>query len=209
VTERRRRSVRLSAHDYTSPGAYFVTVCAHGRRCIFEAPELRLLVEEAWNQTPRHFANAATDEFVIMPNHLHGILWIAGVSAGVGARHASPLQDSADAKGPRGAVAGSLGAIVGSFKAAVSKRINASRETPRSAVWQRNYYERIIRNEDELRRVREYIRLNPVQWDFDRENPNRILDVARTSEWGWLEGAGGPGRDQPGLVPTSVVEGER
>jgi REP element-mobilizing transposase RayT len=66
-----------------------------------------------------------------------------------------------------------LGAIVGQYKSAVTKRINRIRKTPGTPVWQRNYYEHIIRNEDELRRIREYIRLNPMKWELDRENPNR------------------------------------
>ncbi len=201
VTER-RRSVRLPAYDYTSPGAYFVTVCAHGRRCIFDAPEVRHLVEERWNQTRHHFPNAATDEFVIMPNHVHGILWIVGANTAVGTQHAASLQTPSVAPG-------SLGAIVRSFKSAVTKPVNEILGTPGAPVWQRNYYERIIRNEDELRRVREYIRFNPLQWDFDRENPHRVLNAAHEREWSWLEGTGGPGRGETCLAPTPVAEGQR
>ena len=201
MTERRRRSVRLPAYDYTSPGAYFVTICAYGRRCIFDAPEVRQLIEKRWIQTPHHFPNAATDEFVIMPNHMHGIIWIVaanaavGASAGVGAQHATPLLQTPS---------GSLGAIVRSFKSAVTKCLNETLDTPGAPVWQRNYYERIIRNEDELRRVREYIRFNPLQWEFDRENPNRVLNAAHEREWGWLEGTGGPGRGAACYAPTTA-----
>jgi len=71
----------------------------------------------------------------------------------------------------------------------VTKRLNEIQGTPGAPVWQRNYYERVIRDEDELDRVREYILLNPLKWDFDRENPRQILDDAYESEWSWLEGA--------------------
>jgi len=196
----RRRSVRLAGYDYASPGAYFVTVCTYGRRCVFDAPEFRDVVEATWRGMIVHFPDAKADEFVVMPNHVHGILWIleangvgvqharqAESQSVVGARHASPLLGYAVR--PSRAAAGSLGAIIGSFKSAVTKRLNEIQGTPGAPVWQRNYYERVIRDEDELDRVREYILLNPLKWDFDRENPRQILDDAYESEWSWLEGA--------------------
>ena len=78
---RQRRSIRLPGCDYASPGAYFVTICAHGKECIFDLPELSDAVEEAWRQIPLHFPNVTTDEFIVMPNHIHGILWILTVGA--------------------------------------------------------------------------------------------------------------------------------
>ena len=108
---------------------------------------------------------------------------------GVGAQHAAPL--------PRHGVRpfvhpGSLGAIVRSFKAAATRRINEARGTPAGRVWQRNYYERVVRDERELQRVREYIRLNPSKWHFDRENPLRVVDPHYERSWAWLEGAAAP-----------------
>ena len=127
-----------------------------------------------------------------MPNHVHGIIWILGegLSArqtlprrrGVGARHASPLRAGG------GAPAGSLGAIIGSFKAAAARRMNVARGTPGARVWQRNYYERVVRDEQEVQRVREYIQLNHLKWQFDKENPDRTADSAYSREWSWLEG---------------------
>lgn len=195
----RRRSVRLAGYDYASPGAYFVTVCTYGRRCTFDVSEFRDVVEVTWRRITHHFPDARTDEFVVMPNHVHGILWIleanvvgaqhdgqAESQSRVGARHASPLRGYAVRTS--GAAAGSLGAIIGSFKSAATKRVSEILGTPGAPIWQRNYYERVIRNENELHRVREYIRLNPLQWDFDRENPYRVLNAAHEREWGWLEG---------------------
>ena len=201
MTER-RRTIRLPHYDYSSPGAYFVTICAHDGRFVFGEPEVCSLVEEVWNQIPRHFPNAATDEFVVMPNHVHGIVWVLeghGVAdqpsrvrpREVGAQHAAPLRYGARRTSRRAVQPGSLGAIVRSFKAAAARRINLARGTPGLPVWQRNYYERVVRNEGELRRIREYIQLNPVKWQFDRENARRVPDAAYDRQWGWLEGSVG------------------
>ena len=192
-----------------------MTVCCQGGLGVFGSAEMRRQVEEVWGQIPDHFPNTRTDEFVVMPNHVHGIVWIVegdGLSAGhmlrrrrgvgaqsdgqsdrrgmarqrmVGARHASPLRN--DQGRATGASAGSLGAIIGSFKAAVARRINLAKGTPGQGVWQRGYYERVVRNEDELRSVREYIRLNPLKWRFDRENPLRVADPHYEREWAWIE----------------------
>ena len=173
-----------------------MTVCSQGRRTVFGSVEMRSLLEEVWNQIPDHFPTSRTDEFVVMPNHVHGIVWIVegdGLSVGqmlrgrreVGARHASPLRD--DGGRPAGTPAGSLGAIIGSFKAAVARRVHLAKGTPGQGVWQRGYYERVVRSEDELLSVREYIRLNPLKWRFDRENPLRVADPNYEHEWAWIE----------------------
>ena len=158
-----------------------MTVCAYERQSILDAAEARAVLEDAWRQIPLHFPTCKVDEFVVMPNHVHGVIWITSedVRRNVGAQHAAPLPM---------VVPGSLGAIVRSFKAAVTKRVNEIRDTPGAPVWQRNYYERVIHSEDELRRVREYILLNPLKWDVDRENPDRVSNVAHDREWGWIEG---------------------
>jgi len=114
------------------------------------------VVQECWQQIPEHFPNVDLDCFIVMPNHIHGIIVIH--YSDVGATHASPLQKP-------GPVKQSLGAIIGSFKSACTKRINESRNTAGLPVWQRNYHERIIRNEDELHSLRDYILTNPVRWD--------------------------------------------
>ena len=153
------------------------------------------MLEETWRRIPDHFPYARTDEFVV-PNHVHGIVWILGDGQsarrmllrrrGVGAQHAAPLPGH----GVRPFVQpGSLGAIVRSFKAAAARRINQAMGTPGARIWQRNYYERVIRSEAELAGVREYIRLNPFEWQLDSENPDRTADPAYSREWSWLEGA--------------------
>ena len=131
------------------------------------------LARECWEEIPRHFPDVSLDAFMIMPNHIHGILVIGDV----GARHASPLQNpppppkTGTPVHPTGVKKGSIGAIIGSFKSAATKRINELRRTPGEPVWQRNYFEHIIRNEKSLNRIREYIAMNPEQWEFDKENP--------------------------------------
>jgi REP element-mobilizing transposase RayT len=190
-----RCSIRLPGYDYASPGAYFVTVCAHDQECIFDVPELRDAVEEAWRQIPFHFPNARLDESVVMPNHIHGIVRI------VGAQHAAPLPA---ARTPT-VKPGSLGAVVRSFKSAATKRVNQIRRTPGALVWQRNYYERVIRNEDELSSIREYTHLNPLKWELDHENPHRVDSREYTRQWGWLEGVGSGGAARRGGRPYRPI----
>jgi putative methionine-R-sulfoxide reductase with GAF domain/REP element-mobilizing transposase RayT len=117
------------------------------------------IVSEYWKQIPDHHTDVTLDEFVVMPNHVHGIITI------VGARHASPNSVKPGPK-PR-----SLGSIIGSFKSAVTKKVDEIRNSSGASLWQRNYYEHIIRNERELNLIRQYIISNPLQWELDRENP--------------------------------------
>ena len=173
-TTHRRRSLRLPRFDYTQQGAYFVTVCTRSRACVFGEivnGEMQLndsgrVAQRVWEEIPTHFLQVEIDAWVVMPNHVHGVLVITGPH--VGATHASPLQRAGAGPPKR-----SIGAIVGSYKSAVSKRINAMRGTPGAAVWQRNYYEHVIRNEAALNRIRQYIVDNPARWAEDPENPAR------------------------------------
>jgi len=169
----RRRSIRLPEYDYAQPGAYFITACAHDRACLFGdivGTDMRLnewgeIAAECWRAIPDHFEHVTLDEYVIMPNHVHGILVIEDDWAGnVRATHASPVP-------PRGPQPRSIGAIVGSFKSATARRINDLRGTPDTRVWHRNYYEHVIRSEESLRQIRQYIADNPIHWADDRENP--------------------------------------
>ena len=123
------------------------------------------IVEGCWRQIPIHFDDVQLDEWVVMPNHIHGIIV-------VGARHAVPFPNVAppEERFPN-PVVGSLPTIVRSFKSAVTKSVNEQRGTPRLPVWQRNYFEHVIRNDESLDRIREYIVNNPSQWEMDRENP--------------------------------------
>jgi len=159
----KRRSIRLKAFDYSEAGAYFVTVCTHQRQCLLGNVidgQVQLtawggIVAKCWHTIQEHFPEMEPDAFVVMPNHVHGILIIAPTApATVGARHAPPL----------------LGAVIGSFKSSSTKYIRRLQADPEVGVWQRNYYEHVIRNEASLNRIREYIATNPARWELDREN---------------------------------------
>ena len=187
-----RRSIRLQNFDYSKSGAYFLTVCSHKREQIFgliENDEMKLneigkIVQSVWNELLKQFPNIRTDEFVVMPNHVHGIIWIN--PSDVGARFIAPNQTKAtnqtnvpnsicskngmDAFFHLGAMnrAPTLGIVVRYFK---GKTAFLVRKMGYSYFrWQRNYYERIIRSESELNRIREYIRKNPSNWENDAEN---------------------------------------
>jgi putative transposase len=184
-----RRSIRLPEYDYAQPGAYFVTICTFGGECPFDDPVLRRVVEAVWLELPRHFPQLSHDAWVVMPNHFHGIP-ILSDARNVGAMHSPAglpqIEASHQMEGPsstphlggnasppswpRGAPPGSLGAIIGNFKSVTARRINQIRNTPGLTVWQRNYYEHVIRSERALRAIREYITRNPERWQMDRYN---------------------------------------
>ena len=134
------------------------------------------VVQACWNAIPRHFSHVETDVFTVMPNHVHGIMILTN-RPDVGATHASPLRKGL----PRGPIPHSLGAVVGSFKSAVTKRINVHRNAPGVPVWHRNYYEHIIRDDAEMHRVREYIAGNPARWLEDEENPVHFVGATGRS----------------------------
>jgi putative transposase len=158
-----RRSIRLRNHDYRGPGAYFITVVTFNRESIFADPALRSIVERCWHAMPHHTRHTALDAWVVMPNHLHGIVIVdASQAKPSGSGNAVPREHLQ---------AGSLGSIIGTFKSVSARRINRLRHTPAAPVWQRNYYEHIVRNGGELDRIRAYIAANPARWALDRENP--------------------------------------
>jgi REP element-mobilizing transposase RayT len=167
-----RRSIRLKGYDYSQAGAYFVTVCTRDRVCLFGDVRdgiMRLnkfghIVWEEWFRSAeiRREIELSTDEFVVMPNHIHGIVWIAE-QQNVGAHGRAPLHRT-----PR-----SLSTFIAGFKSVTTKRINILRNMPGLPVWQRNYYEHIVRDERTLDGIREYILANPLRWHLDRENPNQ------------------------------------
>jgi putative transposase len=169
-----RRSIRLKGFDYTQPGAYFITIVTSQRDEIYgeiSNGEMRLnqfgeIVRTEWLKTVdiRSNVELRKDEFVIMPNHLHGIIWIVDKRGGA-TRRVAPT------KGSRILEAGSIGAIMAQFKSITAKRINDLRGTPGIPVWQRNYFEHIIRDEIEFGTIRNYIQDNPLKWQEDQENP--------------------------------------
>jgi putative transposase len=222
-----RRSIRLKGYDYTSPGAYFIAICTHQRHCLFGEiinGEMQLnamgqCVDAHWNRLATHFPHLQLDGFVVMPNHIHGILILTPTenptprmgaalgnprshSTGTFCPNATPGSDSvkpqpetvspdwnqgsialplesepgvtfgremgADGVGGLPNVAplraGSLGAIVLNFKSVTTRRINQMRKMTSVPVWQRNYYERIIRDDQALEQIRAYIHNNPRSW---------------------------------------------
>lgn len=165
-TRQHRHSIRLPQYDYTQAGAYFITIVTYQRELLFDDPVLRRIVETFWQRLPQHMPHVKLDVFVVMPNHLHGILWLIKTDLGTSAADTiSPPQSHL--------VAGSLGAIVGNFKSITARRINQIRKTPGQPMWQRNYYEHIIRHDKELNAIRQYIGDNPANWLQDTENPDR------------------------------------
>ena len=147
-----RRTTRLAGHDYTRPGTYFVAICTRTRAPHLgeiEGRSVRLtdagrIVRDCWLEIPQHFPHVTLDAFVIMPDHVHGIVVIGAAG------------DTAGARGNAGARRDTR-----AFKSAATRRVNLMRNTPRAALWQRNCHERIIREMDDLRRVRWYIVTNP------------------------------------------------
>ena len=165
-----RLSIRLPAYDYTWAGAYFITVVTDQRQCFLsEIADSRVsltdygeVIEQEWLRSTRIRREIQLDAFVVMPNHIHGIV-IVGDSPGVGAHGRAPLPLH---RPPR-----SLGSFVAGFKSSVTRRINDMRRAPGLPVWQRNYYEHVIRGEEELNATRQYIRDNPGKWLEDPEKP--------------------------------------
>ena len=170
------KSVRLKGYDYSSSGLYFVTICTYQKRCVLGRitaarmvfSRLGQVAHEVWIGIPAHFAHVKLHALVIMPNHLHGIIEI-GCQAG--AQHAAPLPGLQlwQAAGRRVA-RGSLSTIVRSFKAAITTRARKELNW-KGEIWQRNYFERILRDGQEFSDATRYISENVMMWEQDRENP--------------------------------------
>ena len=184
-----RRSIRLDGYDYRQPGAYFVTICTQGSECLFgEVVDGRTrlnvggeMVWRWWQELNAKFPPVRTDAAVVMPNHFHGIIFIVGQPHRV-----------APTDGPRRGDAPTLGEIIGWFKTMTTNEyIRGAKELGwppfPGKVWQRNYYERIIRNREELERIRSYIQTNPERWALDRNNPN---GSGVGTEESWFYGSG-------------------
>jgi REP element-mobilizing transposase RayT len=144
-----RRSIRLPEHDYSSVGAYFVTICTEHRQPVLRARSAQQDVDDAWRWLARRFATVTLDDVIVMPDHIHFVIWLQDC-------------DESEAAGPARERTPTLGRVVGAFKTVVAQSINARRGTIGRRVWQRNYFERVVRDDDELERVREYIRNNPL-----------------------------------------------
>ena len=155
----RIESSRLKDWDYSTPWWYYVTICTNNMVCWFGKVnkgkmimnDLGKQVENYWKEIPTHYKKVELDYYIIMPNHVHGVIIINDVETG----HAPSLQT----KRP------TLGSIVGSFKSAVSKW--AHKNNYSNFKWQSRFYDHIIRNESDLRRIRTYIQNNPLKWELD------------------------------------------
>ncbi|MBA7653719.1 hypothetical protein ES703_61576 [subsurface metagenome] len=193
-SERRRRSIRLKGYDYAQPGAYFVTMCTHRWEQVFgkvingkmALNQYGEIIEDIWWKINAIRPYVTVDRFVVMPNHVHGIIMIhdrPGNVEIVGATQwVAPTEEMSKSRGP---APNSLGTIIGQFKSAATKRINCLRSSPSWPVWQRNYFEHIIRDDKALNRILEYIHYNPQRWRLDKYNPTAI----EPDEFdGWLGG---------------------
>lgn len=168
-----------------------MTICSHEQQCLFgeiSGGEMHMnawgeIVRDEWLRTPTMRPNVELDEYVMMPNHFHGIIVINATNDNcVGADCVRPIHGAEKCGAHVGAPvqpiqglrrkSGSLGSIIAGFKSAATKRINEVRKTPGAPVWHRNFYEHVIRNEKDLELIREYIANNPRKWDEDENNPN-------------------------------------
>lgn len=209
----RRRTVRLPDHDY-SAGAYFLTLCTHERTILFgdiigglmTPNDLGEIVVEEWHRSATIRAEIDLFAFILMPNHIHGIIILnPDTHSFVGAHGRAPASQGGVTRSttpqstndtPRYDVVGdrahgcaplqrppqTVGAFVAGFKAATTRRINQMRDLPGTPVWQRNYYEHLIRDDAAMARIYNYIATNPFRWHLDVDNPHR-LGVDLLEEW--------------------------
>ncbi len=155
--QKRRKSIRLKNYDYSQNGGYFITICTQDKKCLFgqiENGKMLLneyggIVLDCWNDLPKHYKHIELDYFVIMPNHLHGILIIKDVGVGFKPVHG-------------------LAEIIRGLKTFSARKINQLRNLKNISVWQRGYYEHIIRDEADLNDIQEYILNNPLKWEMDK-----------------------------------------
>ena len=160
-----RRSIRLKGYDYSQEGLYFITICVQDRECLFGKivdhhtmilNEAGKIADQCWLAIPQHFPHVTLHEYIVMPNHIHGIIEITD---NVGANNHSSLPPPTRAM-PR-SPSRTIGSIIRGFKIGVTKWFDKS-------VWQRNYYEHIIRSTDEYDRIANYIINNPAKWQDDK-----------------------------------------
>lgn len=169
-----RHSIRLSEYDYSQAGMYFVTICTQDKACLFGhvingemvLNEMGNIVQDEWLRIEAIWSNVKCGAFVVMPNHFHGIVVITKT---VGVIHESPSQMTV--KQRRNML---LPKIIGRFKMQTSKQINLIRYMAGQKLWQRNYYEHVIRDEDDYLRIYEHINNNPLRWELDSLHPRNL-----------------------------------
>ena len=171
-----RKLNRWPGFDYSQSGLYFITVCTHKRTKWFgDVNDGKMILngygkiaDNLWHEIPNHYSGVIIDVRQIMPNHMHGIIQIVGTDTVVGTEHCSVPTD-VDAGRINGRY-GLISKIMKSYKEMVVKTIHKQLGNFEFS-WQRSFYDRVIRNNDELNRIREYIVNNPAKWEFDRNNP--------------------------------------
>ena len=157
-----RRSIRLKGYDYSQAGAYFITICTQNRVCLLNVSAVDAMIGHWWEELPNKFLAVTLDAFVVMPNHLHGIVMLL------------------ESENPGSIPTPKLGQVVQWFKTMTTNAYihgvkEAGWEPFEGRVWQRNYYEHIIRNERELEAIRLYIAANPENWTADENHPGRLV----------------------------------
>ena len=176
----KRQSIRLGGYDYSSQGAYFVTICTQNRQYLFgdiitnqmHLNEYGEIIQNEWLRNTTARTNVELDEFVIMPNHVHGIIIITNEIARRGVLQYAPTNRF---RSP----SQTIGSIIRGYKSTTTKQINILRKTQNSPIWQRNYFEHVVRDDFDLNRIRQYIIDNPKNWDSDSENPNNFSKTNR------------------------------
>ncbi len=166
-----RRSIRLKGYDYSQSGTYFITLCSHNREYLFgelvndemALNKLGIIARDEWIKSFQIRPEIIMDKYIVMPNHLHSIVVIRDA----GDRNRDKLNKGNPRVAPTGPKNKSIGALVAGFKSVATKKINDMRGTPGAPVWQRNYHEHIIRNEESLEKIREYVINNPRNWKKD------------------------------------------
>ena len=177
-----RRSIRLQGYDYSQPGAYFVTLVTHRRACLFgeivdgemRLSDFGLIADECWRLIPEHFPTVELGAFVTMPNHVHGIIILHDCQhLGTTDDHGTGTIYRARTPAERfqKPTAGSIPTIIRTYKAAVTRRIG--RKLNYTNIWQRNYYEHVIRTGDDHKRIHLYIESNPANWSNDDQNSEK------------------------------------
>ena len=169
-----RRSIRLRGYDYSQAGYYFVTICCYQRQLLFGEivnGTMRLnrygeVVAETYQWLSSRYPYVYLDEWIIMPNHFHGIIVLTDKPCRGVSRNAPTQPNVREPKRKP------LGQLIGAFKTVSTKKINIIRNAPGTPVWQRNYYEHIIRNENALNNIRRYIINNPLSWHQDQLHPD-------------------------------------
>jgi putative transposase len=181
-----RRSIRLKGYDYTTAGAYFITICTHHRECLFgeivdgvmQLNRFGQIVRSYWVKLPQYHAHLQLDIFVVMPNHVHGILVLtaSNVGAGFGVKSTTLTDELLAKPAPteewEPTDRHGIPEIIRGFKTFSARRINQIRKIQGLPVWQRNYYEHIIRDEKSLQLIQQYIDNNPSSWQQDQLHPN-------------------------------------